>query len=218
MTSFTFTSFTLVAVAAAVFTILRNHSIGRRALAAAGAALGLSNPVAGAGLALAWYSLHRRRAIRSERLAREAAERELELLTHSMLIGLSGGLSPAAALALARTSLRSPLGKEVDAVLRRSVQDGLTVSLLDAVGVGGRLFRQVGAAHLSGAPLGLALSALATEYRDAARALAVERARRLPVKMVIPLALLMLPGLLILMVGPLVLPSIVRLLGPIAGF
>lgn len=211
------TFFTLVSVASAVFILLRARPIGQRTLAAAGAALGLANPLAGAGLALAWFSLRRRRAIRTVRLAREEAESELELLTHSMLIGLSGGLSPAAALALARNTLGSTLGQEVDLVLRRSVQEGLTVALLDAAGVGGRLFRQVGAAHLSGAPLGLALSALATEYRDAARSLAVERARRLPVKMVIPLTLLMLPGLLILMVGPLVLPSIVRLLGPIVG-
>lgn len=211
------TRFTFVSVAVVVFAVLRSYSTGRRATAAVGVALGLGNPVAGAGLAVAWFSLHRRRVLRDGRLAREHAESELELLTHSMLIGLSGGLSPAASLALSRKALRSPLGQEVDLVLRRSVQEGLTASLLKASGVGGRLFRQVGAAHLSGAPLGLALTALATEYREAARALAVERARQLPVKMVVPLTLLMLPGLLILMVGPLVLPSIVRLLGPIVS-
>ena len=211
------TRFTLVSVALLVFVILRAHPNGRRAAAAVGAALGLANPVAGAGMALVWFSLHRRRGLRSQRLAREQAEGELELLTHSVLIGLSGGLSPAAALALSREALLSPLGEEVDLVLRRSVQGGLTASLLDATGVGGRLFRQVGAAHLSGAPLGLALTALANEYRDAARALAVERARQLPVRMVIPLTLLMLPGLLILMVGPIVLPSLVRLIGPIVS-
>ena len=212
------TRFTLVSVAVVVFVVLRGYPTGRRATAAVGVAIGLGNPVAGAGLALAWFSLHRRRVLRNERLLREQAKGELELLTHSMLIGLSGGLSPAAALALSREALRSPLGQEVDLVLRRSVQEGLTASLLNATGVGGRLFRQVGAAHLSGAPLGLALTALATEYREAARALAVERARQLPVKMMVPLTLLMLPGLLILMVGPFVLPSIVRLIGPIVSF
>ena len=211
------TGFTLVSVAVVVFVVLRSYPTERRAVAAVVAALGLANPVAGAGMALAWFSLNRRRALRAERLARQQAEGELELLTHSMLIGLSGGLSPAAALALSREALRSPLGEEVDLVLRCSVQDGLTASLLNAAGVGGRLFRQVGAAHLSGAPLGLTLNALATEYREAARALALERARQIPVKMVVPLTLLMLPGLLILMVGPLVLPSFVRLLGPIVS-
>ena len=208
---------TLVSVAVVVFVLLRSHPTRRRTTAAVGAAVGLANPLAGAGLALAWFSLHRRRALRDERLALGRAEGELELLTHSMLIGLSGGLSPAAALGLSREALRSRLGQEVDLVLRRSVREGLTASLLNAAGVGGRLFRQVGAAHLSGAPLGLALTALAGEYREAARTRAVERARQLPVRMVVPITLLMLPGLLILMVGPLVLPSVVRLLGPIVS-
>ena len=211
------TRFTLVAIAVVVFAVLRSYTTGSRVIAAVGTAIGLANPIAGGGLALAWFSMKRRRSLRNERLSRGEAEGELELLTHSMLIGLSGGLSPAAALALAREALRSRLGEEVDLVLRRSVQDGLTASLLNSAGVGGRLFRQVGAAHLSGAPLGLALNALATEHREAARARAVERARQLPVKMVVPLTLLMLPGLLILMVGPLVLPSVVRLLGPIVS-
>ena len=209
------TYFTLTAAAVTVFMLLRSFPPGRRVMAAAVAALGLANPVAGAGIGVAWFSLHRRRALRAERRAEEQARGELELLTHSMLIGLSGGLSPVAALALSRENLRSRLGGEVDLVLRRSVQSGLTAALLDAAGAGGRLFRQIGAAHLSGAPLGLALTALAAEHRAEARARAVERARKLPVRMVIPLTLLMLPGLLILMVGPIVLPSLMRLLGPI---
>ena len=88
-----------------------------------------------------------------------------------MLIGLSGGLSPAAALLLARETHRDPdFAMKIDQVMRRSVQEGLAGSLLNSRGVGGRLFRQVGAAQLSGAPLGLALTALATEQRAATRA------------------------------------------------
>ena len=209
------TYFTIFAAAVTVFMILRSQPSGRRVMAAGLAGLGLANPIAGAGAGMAWFTLHRRNSIRAERRASEQARDELEMLTHSMLIAVSGGLSPVAALALSRENLRSRLGGEVDQVLRRSVHSGLTAALLDATGAGGRLFRQIGAAHLSGAPLGLALAALATEYREAARARAVERARKLPVRMVIPLALLMLPGLLILMIGPIVLPSIMRLLGPI---
>ena len=209
------TGFTLLSVAAVVYGSLSAQSTVLRLVAAAGAAIALSNPVAGAGAAVVWFSLKRHRVLRGRRLARRRAEDEIELLTHSMLIGLSGGLSPASSLLLARETLESRLRDEVDQVLRRSVQEGLAASLLNSTGVAGRLFRQVGAAQLSGAPLGLALTALATEHRAAAKAAAVERARRLPVKMVLPLTLLMLPGLLILMVGPLVLPSVVRLLSPI---
>lgn len=212
------TRFTLLSTAALVYGALPAYSAGLRVLAATGAVIGLSNPAAGAGAAMVWFSLRRRRSLRHERLARQRAGDEIELLTHSLLIGISGGLSPAGALLLARETLESQLGEEVDRILRRSVQEGLAASLLNSRGVGGRLFRHVGAAQLSGAPLGVALTALATEHRAAARARAVERARRLPVKMVLPITLLMLPGLLILMVGPLVLPSVVRLLGPIVSF
>ncbi len=206
--------FTLVSVAIVAFAVLRFLSPTNRAVAAAGLATGLANPVAGVSIAFAWLSLRRSRTLRLQRLAREHAEREVEILIHSMVIGLSGGLSMVAALQLARLGLRSSLGEEVDIILRRSVQDGLTNALLTASGVAGRLFRQLGAAHLSGAPLGLALNALATENREATRARAVEHARRLPVKMVLPLSLLVLPGLLILVVGPLILPSLARIFDP----
>lgn len=209
------TRFTLVSIAAVVYGALRTQPPATRAAAGLGAAIACSNPVAGAGIGLAWFSLRRRRVLRDRRVARERAEGEIELLIHSLLIGLSGGLSPAASLAMSREALRSGLGEEVDMILRRSVQEGLAASLLDSTGVGGRLFRQVGAAQLSGAPLALALTALAAEHRATTRTRAAETARRLPVKMVVPISLLMLPGLLILMVGPLVLPSVARLLGPI---
>lgn len=210
--------FTMVSVSIVVYVMTSGRAVGVRLIAAAGGAIGLANPLAGASLGLVWYSLRRRRALRSERMALRRAERELELLTHSMLIGLSGGLSPAGALALARGGLTSSLGTEVDRVLRHAVKGGLTPSLMNATGTGGRLFRQVGAAHLSGSPLELTLTALANEYREAARSTAVEKARRLPVRMVLPLTLLMLPGLLILMIGPLVLPSLARLLDPFMSF
>ncbi len=209
------TLFTLVSIALLVYGALHIRSQNTRMLAGLVSVATLLNPFAGAGVGLAWYSLHRRRMVREQRLAREAAEKEIELLTHSLLIGLSGGLSPAAALETSRKMLGSGLGEEVDTILRRSVRQGLASSLLNSTGVGGRLFRQVGAAQLSGAPLSLALTALASEQRAAARARAMEAARRLPVKMMVPITLLMLPGLLILMVGPLVLPAVVRLLGPI---
>ena len=210
--------FTMASAAVVVYVMTALRPVGVRLIAASCVAIGLANPLAGASLGLVWYSLRRRRSLRSERLARRRADGELELLTHSMLIGLSGGLSPAGALALARESLSTSLGQEVDSVLRRAVNGGLTPSLMNATGAGGRLFRQIGAAHLSGSPLELTLTALATEYREAARSSAVEKARRLPVRMMLPLTLMMLPGLLILMIGPLVLPSLARLLDPIMSF
>ncbi len=209
------TLFTMVSIGLLVYGAMQLRPQTTRVLAGVVSVVALLNPFAGGGMGLAWYSLRRRRVLRERRLSGEEAEGEIELLTHSLLIGLSGGLSPAAALKASREMLGSGLGTEVDTILRRSVRQGLASSLLNATGVGGRLFRQVGAAHLSGAPLSLALTALATEHRAAARAKAMEAARRLSVKMMVPITLLMLPGLLILMVGPLVLPAVARLLGPV---
>jgi pilus assembly protein TadC len=47
------------------------------------------------------------------------------------------------------------------------------------------------------------------------RALGVEAARKLPVKLTIPLALLVLPGFLLLTAAPAAVGSIQRLLGPL---
>ncbi len=202
--------FTAVSVAVLVFSLTGGRPRRWRAGVSIGAGLAMVHLGVAMALGAGWFVLRRRNSMRRRRLEQVHAEGEQELLTHSMLIALSGGLSPSGALVLAREGLTSSLGGEVDQVLRLGVEGGLTASLLNASGVGGRLFRQIGASNLTGSPLELTLTALATEYRDAARARAVEQARRLPVKMVLPLTLLMLPGLLILMASPIVLPPLVR--------
>ena len=63
----------------------------------------------------------------------------------------------------------------------------------------------------------LALSSYAHELHEAKRSRALQSARQLPVKLVIPLTLLMLPGFLLLAIGPTVLTSVARLLGPFGG-
>ena len=90
------TRFSLILVALLVYGALRAHPTATRVMAAAGTVAGLSNPVSGAGIGLIWFSLKRRRGLQDRRLARARAEDEIELLIHSMLIGVSGGLSPAA--------------------------------------------------------------------------------------------------------------------------
>lgn len=212
-----FSLFTVVAVGGGLRLALGGWPAGRRRAAILAAVMVAAHP--GAGLCLGLSGLAWRWA-RSRKRSREAAAeagREVELLARSLLVALSGGLSPDAALRTARRSLRSRLGGEVDRILRESARTGLASALLAAGGAGGRLFRQLGAAHLSGAPMLVTLTALARDLHDSARAEAVQRARKLPVKMVIPLSLLMLPGFLMLMAGPAVLPSFGRLLGPMVG-
>ena len=63
----------------------------------------------------------------------------------------------------------------------------------------------------TGAPLAPAVSGYATALRNEERSRQLAAARRLPVKLLFPLALLILPGFLLLTVGPAVLGSLERL-------
>ena len=63
----------------------------------------------------------------------------------------------------------------------------------------------------TGAPLVPAVSAHAVRLRDDERSRQLAAARRLPVKLLFPLALLILPGFLLLTIGPAVLGSLERL-------
>lgn len=66
-------------------------------------------------------------------------------------------------------------------------------------------------ALLTGAPLQPAVTGYATMLRNEERTRQLTSVRRLPVKLLFPLALLILPGFLILTIGPAVLGSLQRL-------
>jgi pilus assembly protein TadC len=73
------------------------------------------------------------------------------------------------------------------------------------------LYRLAARATLTGASLVDALSALVAETRAARRAAALADARRLSVRLLFPLALLILPGFVVLVAGPVVIDGIARL-------
>jgi len=73
------------------------------------------------------------------------------------------------------------------------------------------LFLVARRALATGAPLAPAVSGYATALRNEERSRQLTAARRLPVKLLFPLALLILPGFLLLTIGPAVLGSIERL-------
>ena len=202
---------------AAVHATLDRRGIRRPALASMAVVAGLANPVAGAGLGIAWIALRRRRAEAARRAAAAAIDVDQTLLVHMLLVALSGGLSLASALATAGAILSSGLGGAIDRVLREAATAGLGPALQSADGPGARLFRQLGSAHASGAPLVISLTTYASELHETRRATALQRARQLPVKMVVPLTLLMLPGFVLLTVGPTVLTAFSHLLQPLTG-
>ena len=127
------------------------------------------------------------------------------LLADLTVLGLSAGLTfPAAAEAAA-----GAVDGDASARLLRSLR------LRDAVDMNAAadpaLMVVARRALSTGAPLIPAVSAFAARLRDEERSRQLTAARRLPVKLLFPLALLILPGFLILTIGPAVLGSLERL-------
>jgi pilus assembly protein TadC len=88
---------------------------------------------------------------------------------------------------------------------------GAAAGLAAAQGWGERLYRLMGRAAATGAPLVGAVEAFALEGRHAEHSRRLEAARRLPVRLVVPLALLILPGFVVLVLGPALMESLARL-------
>lgn len=182
-----------------VAAILRGN---RREIVAA-CALGafVLTPILGIGiaLALAAWAVARHRPRSSSHSDDEAVLAELTAL------GLSAGLTFSAAADAAATSVPG----EASARLHQAIRVG---GGMDAGTVDGRGLLVVAHRALStGAPLQSAVSGYATTLRNEERSRELMAARRLPVKLLFPLALLILPGFLILTIGPAVLGSLERL-------
>ena len=126
------------------------------------------------------------------------------LLARIVLVGVSGGLPIPGALALAHSYLEGPVAAETAAVIRRSRREGATSALGQGGDLTRPLFSKLTMAAASGAPVGEAVSSYLAELRAEQRSLALERIRRLPVTLMIPLGLLILPGFVLLFVGPIV--------------
>lgn len=120
-------------------------------------------------------------------------------------LGLSAGLTFTAAASAAAASVPGEASTRLRQAIR--VGGGMDVNTADGHG----LMVIVDRALLTGAPLQPAVSGYATTLRKEERSRELTAARRLPVKLLFPLALLILPGFLILTIGPAVLGSLERL-------
>jgi tight adherence protein C len=126
------------------------------------------------------------------------------LLAELTALGLSAGLSFSAALDAAAQHLSSDGAGEVRRALR-------SPDRIAGANVANGLVAIADRALVTGAPLLASIEGYATSLRRKERAEAVERARRLPIKLLFPLALLILPGFLILTVGPALIAAADRL-------
>ncbi len=126
------------------------------------------------------------------------------LLADLAAIGLSAGLTFSGALTAAAEHVSEETARSVRRGLRSGTGEG-------AQGAAKELFALADRALVTGAPLLASIDGYAHSLRRDERAAAVERARRLPVKLLFPLALLILPGFLLLTVAPAFLAGIERL-------
>jgi tight adherence protein C len=141
----------------------------------------------------------------ARRRARQAQRGDDRLLLADLTaIGLSAGLTFSGAL----TAAVDHVSEETARTVRRGLRSG---DRNRVEGAAKELFALADRALVTGAPLLASIDGYAHSLRRDERAAAVERARRLPVKLLFPLALLILPGFLLLTVAPAFLAGIDRL-------
>jgi tight adherence protein C len=175
------------------------------------AALGLWQPAVLIPAAAAYGAARWRRRLAATRAEGAKARRDVAVLGELTALGLSAGLTFPAALERAAAEVAEELRTEVQSVLRRTRATGAAGVMAAAEGRAHRLYALAARASLTGASVLAAVQAFVDERRNEERAATLAAARRLPVRLMFPLALLILPGFVILVVGPAVLGALGRL-------
>ncbi len=174
---------------------------GRRHWLAIAAIAAVSVPLAALVL-IAGLSGRLLRQVRKRRGVTEVTSEELSLLGELALLGLTAGLPFPASLSQAASRLGGPLRQEVTSLVRRARTSGVGLALAGSDGAASGLYLAVARAMSTGAPVAAAVQAFVSEQDARARHERLLAAQRLPVKLVIPLALLILPGFVLLTVAP----------------
>ena len=148
-------------------------------------------------------------------LIRRAPRHEIDVLLVARLLALSIASGRPLGRALVDVGRRLPgsAPAAIDDIVVRANRDGLTRSLAETTGPLADLAERLAKAQVTGAPVGPALDAFIATVHDARRFQAVEEARTIGVKLIVPLTLLLLPGFLALVVAPFVLEQLEGLLG-----
>lgn len=161
---------------------------------------GLPGAIIGLLAALAWRLSPERKEPPSSRL-----------VMMLLLVELGSGTSVLAALQ--RTSDRLPDHGELRVVARIATLAGLTAAVGRADPQLRPIVSQLARAQKSGAPLASAVRRLLESDLAAERARRISRARALPVRLMIPVALLMLPGLVLILYAPALIRTFDQLTG-----
>jgi hypothetical protein len=149
-----------------------------------------------------------------KRRGSRGGEEEVMTAGQVMLVALTAGLPLPAALEVAAGTGGPTVRAEIERVLRQSQRVGMVAALAGAGGAHTRpLLSRLALAQASGAPMADAVTAFLSAGRAARRSAALERVRRLPVLLMVPLGLLILPGFIVLFVGPVLLTSLSDMFG-----
>jgi len=163
---------------------------------------------------LALVLIQHRRRVAPLRRAQRQARADVVIAARTMLVALTAGLPLPAAMAMAADEAGHLVASELERVLRAARRHGTAAALAASQGRWTRsLLSRLARAQASGARMSEAVAAFLAETQAARRAEAMERVRRLPVTLMIPLGVLILPGFIVLFVGPIVVGSLLDLFG-----
>lgn len=173
--------------------------------------LGVAAPVPTA--ACSFLTVAARRWLRARRRTQEVAAEGVACREAGELVGLglAGGLSIAGSIRLAATHAEPAARRALRGLLARVQRKGTELALVTEEGPTRPWAAVLGSAATTGAP---ALPALQAHLDTAAarhRQEKLEQLRRLPVRLLVPLALLVLPGFVLTVVGPVLIDALARL-------
>lgn len=140
--------------------------------------------------------------------ARAIAHQTEVVAVEAVAVGVSGGLSFEQAASVAAGAIGGEVAAAVNRGLRSSIS-GATTS--EGAGAISEMFAAAEMSRVTGAPLADRLSSLASSIRRDNAAAQRQRLARLPVLLLFPLALLILPGFVLLAVAPAVVGGLSRL-------
>lgn len=161
---------------------------------------------------IGWWGLRRFRSRQ-----RPAGVEDVIRFGRLLVVPLTGGMSLANSLIMASGEAHPQLQAEVSHVLRRSRRTGLARALAGSGGRLGELFGRMAGAHASGSSLVRAVITHVDNLHHQHRMDALSRIRALPVTLAVPLTLLIIPGFLLVLVGPAVVSRVTEMVSGLLG-
>jgi pilus assembly protein TadC len=164
-----------------------------------GAVAAVAHPLLGVVLLGSGIAIRHLGRIRTARDIGAARDEDSVLAVELVGLGVVSGLPFRSAASLTANELGGPVASEITQALRSvnvGQQPGIALPDIQA------LFSAAGTSESTGMPLAGTITAMAADRRRAAAAASRERLAKLPIKMLFPLAFLILPGFVLLTVVP----------------